>query len=104
MEYITKGYQPEDALRYFEEIAQIPHGSYNEEAVSQYLVDFAAAHGIECYRDELFNVFMKKPGSKGCENLPPILIQGHTDMVCEKNNDTVHDFTKDPLKLRIEDG
>lgn len=37
MEYITKGYQPEDALRYFEEIAQIPHGSYNEEAVSQYL-------------------------------------------------------------------
>ena len=53
MEYITKGYQPEDALRYFEEIAQIPHGSYNEEAVSQYLVDFAAAHGIECYRDEL---------------------------------------------------
>lgn len=104
MEYIVKGYQPEKLFAFFEEICAIPHGSGNEAAIAQYLVDFAAARGLACHRDAVNNVFIKAPATPGLEDRPAILLQGHTDMVCEKNNDTVHDFTRDGLALFVENG
>lgn len=104
MDYVTKGYEPADALKYFEEISAIPRGSQNEAAVADYICEFAKAHGLEYYRDEVHNVIVKKPASKGCENVPPLMLQGHTDMVCVKLPEVEHDFTKDPLELEIKDG
>ncbi len=104
MEYIIKGYQPQKLFEYFEEICAIPHGSGNEAGIADYLVAFAASHGLAYHRDAVNNVFIKAPATKGLEDRPAILLQGHTDMVCEKNNDTVHDFLRDGLKLFVEDG
>ncbi|MFI3230219.1 MAG: aminoacyl-histidine dipeptidase [bacterium] len=88
---------------YFEEISKIPRGSFNEKAISEYLVEFAKSHGLECRTDELFNVVIKKPATSGYENAPIVAIQGHTDMVCEKNKGVEHDFEKDAIKI-IYDG
>ena len=104
MDYVTKGYEPADALQYFEELSAIPRGSGNEGAVADYICEFAKAHGLEYYRDKVHNVIVKKPGSKGCENVPPLMLQGHTDMVCVKLPEVEHDFTKDPIQLEIKDG
>ncbi len=89
---------------FFEAIAKIPHGSENEKGIADYLVAFAAERGLSCYRDEANNVLIAKAGTAGRENESVLALQGHTDMVCEKNPDVVHDFEKDALKLRVEDG
>lgn len=104
MEYVITGQEPADALRYFEEISAIPRGSGNEAGIAAYLKNFAEERGLFVQVDELYNVLIKKPGSKGCENLSPVLLQGHSDIVCEKNQGTVHDFEKDPIRLKIRDG
>lgn len=104
MSYVIHGYKPEKLFRYFEDLAAIPHGSGNESAVADWLVAFAEERGLEYVRDTWNNVLIRLPASAGREGEAPLLLQGHTDMVCEKNNDTVHDFTKDPLKLQITDG
>lgn len=93
---------PKEVFYYFEEITKIPHGSGNEKAISDWLVNFAKEHNLEVIQDKANNIIIKKPGTKGYENAPTVILQGHMDMVCEKNKDTVHDFEKDPLKLRIE--
>lgn len=104
MNYVVQGYEPKRLFEYFEEICAIPHGSGNESAIADYLVAFANERGLACHRDAVNNVFIKAPATKGLEDRPAILLQGHTDMVCEKNNDTEHDFTRDGLKLFVEDG
>ena len=91
-------------MRYFEEISAIPRGSYNEKGIADYLERFASERGLYCYRDGYNNVLIKKDASKGSEDRAPILLQGHTDMVCEKNEGVEHDFLRDPLKLYEEDG
>ena len=91
-------------LRFFEEISAIPRESHHEEKIADYLVAFALERGLPYYRDELQNVLIEKAGTKGYENHAPLLLQGHTDMVCEKNADVVHDFSCDPLDLYVEDG
>lgn len=102
MNIVTKGLEPARVLSYFEEISAIPRGSGNEKGIADYLENFAKAHGLFCYRDELHNIMIKKPASAGHEAAEAVLLQGHTDIVCEKNNDCPHDFEKDPLKLYIE--
>ncbi len=87
---------------FFEEISKIPRGSGNEKAISDYIMNFAKERGFFCRQDEANNVLVKKKGTKGYENAPTLIIQGHIDMVCEKNEGTKHDFLKDPLKLKIE--
>lgn len=99
---ILKDLQPNDVFKYFEELSQIPRGSGNEKAVSDYLKNFGESLGLETIQDEALNIIIKKPATKGYENAPVVILQGHMDMVCEKNIDTVHDFTKDPLELRID--
>ena len=104
MDYVIQGYRPASLFRFFEDISRIPRSSGNEKAVSDYLVDFAAARGLECIRDELYNVLLRKPASPGCENSPGVLFQGHLDMVCEKNADVDHNFDTEPLDLYVENG
>jgi dipeptidase D len=99
---VLKDLRPYDVFKYFEEITQIPRGSGNEKGISDYLVAFAKEHNLEVIQDEALNVIIKKPGTAGYENSPIVIIQGHMDMVNEMNQGTVHDFDKDPLKLRIE--
>lgn len=102
--YITEGYEPAAVLRYFEDICAIPHGSGNEKGVADYIENFAVAHDLEYRRDSIHNMLIRKPAPAGYECVAPILLQGHTDMVCEKNKDTIHDFAHDPLQLYVEDG
>jgi len=99
---VTKGIEPTYVLYFFEKICSIPHGSRNEAELCAYICDFAKERGLWCRSDELFNVVVKKPGTVGYESGAPLMLQAHIDMVCEKNNDTVHDFTKDPLKLKVD--
>ncbi len=89
---------------FFGECCRIPHGSRNEKQLSDYVVEFAKEHGLECKQDEMYNVMVYKKASPGYEDAPAIAIQAHLDMVCEKNKDSDHDFEKDPLKLYVEDG
>ncbi len=95
---------PERVFHYFKEISKIPRGSGNEKAISDYLVDFANKHNIFVYQDESNNVLFRKEASKGYEKFKPMALQGHMDMVCEKNKEVEFDFEKDPIKLKVEDG
>lgn len=102
MEYIINGRKPIGLFRYFEEISAIPRGSYNEKAIAEYIESFAKARGLYCVRDKVDNVFVRKPASLGRESEKSVLLQAHTDMVCEQNEGTGHDFMKDPLKLYLD--
>lgn len=86
---------------HFEQISKIPRGSGNEKAISDYLLDFGKRLGLECIQDGALNIIIKKPASIGYENAPAVIIQGHMDMVCEKNSDKEHDFEKDPINLVV---
>lgn len=99
---VLNNIEPIKVFNFFEEISQIPRGSGNEKEISNYLVNFAKERNLEVIQDEALNVIIKKRASKGYENAPVTIIQGHMDMVCEKNRDTVHDFEKDPIKLRVD--
>lgn len=103
MAEILKDLQPVQVFKYFETLSQIPRGSGNEKEVSDYLVSFAKEHNLEYVQDAACNVVIKKKATPGYENRPAVILQGHMDMVCEKNKETVHDFTKDPIKLRVLD-
>lgn len=81
---VLSNLEPKEVFHYFEEICGIPHPSYKEEKISAYLVSFAKEHGLEYYQDELKNVIMIKEATAGYEDVEPIIIQGHMDMVCEK--------------------
>ena len=104
MSNVLAGLAPARVWHYFEEISNIPRGSGNEKGIADYLEAFANEHGIAVTRDAMHNIFMRKPASAGCEATPALLLQGHTDIVCEKNADVVHDFLTDPIKLLVKDG
>ena len=99
---VLENLEPKKVFHYFEEICSIPHGSRNTKQISDYLVDFAKAHGLTYYQDELNNVVIIKEASKGYENAEPVIIQGHMDMVCEKEKDCDIDFEKEGLRLYVE--
>jgi len=94
---------PIEVFRHFEKITQIPHGSGNEKALSDYILNFAKKLGLWAIQDETDTLIIRKPASAGYENSETVILQGHLDMVCEKNNDTVHDFLNDPLDLYIDE-
>ncbi len=99
---VLENLQPERVFHYFEEITKIPHGSGNTREISDYLVSFAKEHGLRYIQDESNNVVIFKPAAKGYENAPTVMLQGHMDMVCEKEPGSSHDFTRDALKLQVE--
>lgn len=87
---------------YFEEICAIPHGSRNTKQISDYLAAFAGKHGLTYYQDDANNIVIIKEASAGYENAEPVILQGHMDMVCEKENGCEIDFEKDGLDLYID--
>ena len=101
---VLAGLKPERVFYYFEEICGIPHGSGNTGKISQYLTDFAGNHDLPYIQDAMGNVIIKKAGSRGRENHPPLILQGHMDMVCEKTEDCDIDFARDGLELELKDG
>ncbi len=94
--------EPAGVFHYFEEICQIPHPSYHEKAISDYLVNFAKEHELEYYQDKLYNVIMIKEASEGYENEEPIILQGHMDMVCEKEPGCSKNMDTEGLDLEID--
>lgn len=96
--------EPKNVFYFFEEISRIPHGSYHEEAISNYLVNFAKERNLEVIQDDLFNVIIIKEASEGYEDIDPIIIQGHMDMVCEKRDDVDKDMLTTGLDLEVRDG
>ncbi len=94
--------EPKRVFAYFEDICRIPHGSGNTKAISDYCVSFAKEHHLKWMQDESNNVIIFKDGSKGYETAEPVIIQGHMDMVCEKENGVEIDFEKDGLNLYID--
>ncbi|MDE3058481.1 MAG: aminoacyl-histidine dipeptidase [Bacteroidota bacterium] len=99
----TEGLQPELVWKYFAEISRIPRGSKNEKQISTYVFQTAKKLGLETVQDKFMNVVVRTPASQGREHVPMVCLQGHLDMVCEKNNVTVHNFLKDPIEL-VRDG
>ena len=93
------GLKPEKVFYYFEKLCAIPHGSGNTKAISDYLVSFAKEQGIAYRQDNLNNVIMFAPASAGYEDHEPVIIQGHMDMVCEKDADCPLDMEKDGLDV-----
>jgi dipeptidase D len=88
--------------KFFEDILAIPHGSGNEAALAEYIRQFARKRNLSVRVDNAGNVVINKPASPGYEAYPPVVMQSHMDMVCEKNDGTVHDFTADPIRPRID--
>ena len=93
---------PDQILSFFEKISSIPRATGKEEAISNYVVSVVKELGLEFHQDEYFNVIVKKPGTEGYENSDPVMIQGHLDMVAEKDGNSTHNFDTDPLELIIE--
>ncbi|MDE6636259.1 MAG: M20/M25/M40 family metallo-hydrolase, partial [Lachnospiraceae bacterium] len=90
-------------LDYFKEVSSIPRGSGFNTKISNYLVEFAKKHELEYIQDEAENVVIYKPASKGYENCPPLIMQGHMDMVCEKVSEDAHDFENEGIRLITRD-
>ena len=101
---VLSNLEPKEVFNYFEEICGIPHGSTDTKAISDYVVSVAQANGLKYRQDESNNVIVWKDGTKGYENSAPVMLQGHMDMVCEKESGCDIDFKKDGLRLKLENG
>ncbi|UCH88935.1 MAG: aminoacyl-histidine dipeptidase [Thermoplasmata archaeon] len=91
--------QPELLWKHFDDVRKIPRCSKHEEKIREHVVNFAKSHNLEYKEDKIGNIVIKKPGSAGKENAPVTILQGHLDIVCEKDTNTVHDFDKDPIEV-----
>jgi dipeptidase D len=96
--------QPERLWFYFSEVLKIPRPSKKEEQIIRYLVKFGKEHKLETITDSVNNVIIRKPASPGLEKAPSVCLQGHVDMVCEKDADLEFDFEKDPIQAYVDDG
>lgn len=103
MEYVIQDREPIELYHFFEELSAIPRVSRHEAAAADYVVAVAKKCGLWYYEDDLHNVLVRKPGSRGCEDQKPVLLEGHLDMVGKKTAESRHDFSKDPIRL-IEEG
>ena len=97
-----KELKPELIWKYFDEITKIPRPSKKEEKIRAYLIDFANKNNLPYKEDQAGNILISKPATKGFENHKTVVLQSHMDMVCEKNNDTAHDFDNDPIQTYID--
>lgn len=95
--------EPREVLKFFKEISNIPRKSGNERGIRDYLIKFALDRNLECYTDKYFNVIIRKKASIGYEDYDYLAFQAHTDMICEKEKGSKHNFEKDPIEL-IKDG
>ena len=93
--------EPKLVWKHFDEIRKIPRCSKHEEKIRDYIVNFAQKQGLKTKVDQVGNVVILKPATVGMQNKPTVILQGHMDMVCEKNSDVLFDFSKDPIQLKI---
>lgn len=100
MKEAIAGIEPQLLWNHFYEICQIPRCSKHEEKIRQYVIQVAERNNASYKTDEVGSVVIRKPATAGKENAPVVVLQSHLDMVCEKNKDTVHDFSKDPIKIK----
>jgi dipeptidase D len=103
MSSAIEGLEPQLLWKHFAALSRIPRGSKNEAAAAQFVLDTARRLGLPARQDAIGNVLVEKPAAPGRDHLPSVCLQSHLDMVCEKNADKVHDFTKDPIEL-VRDG
>ena len=94
--------QPKEVFSIFQEITRVPRPSKHEEQISQWLADFAKAHGLECERDEALNVIMRVPATAGYEDHEGVILQAHMDMVPQKTPESTHNFETDPIEPWID--
>ncbi|WP_311525973.1 beta-Ala-His dipeptidase [uncultured Parvimonas sp.] len=95
--------KPERVFHYFRELSNIPHESHNEKAISEYIYNFGKSLGLETKQDDILNVYIRKPATKGYEDKPGIILQGHMDMVCEKATSSNHNFATDKIEWVLKD-
>lgn len=93
---------PQPLWDIFAKICSIPHPSYHEEALASHILSWANEKGLFAERDAVGNILIRKPATKGMEDRKAVVLQAHLDMVPQKNNDTVHDFTKDPIQPYVD--
>jgi len=101
---IINQYNVDNILHYFQEIANIPRKSGYEQAISNYIKDWALNLGLDVFQDEQYNLVIKKAGTEGYESHEPVILQGHMDMVCTKLESVEHDFINSPIALHVENG
>ena len=97
-----KELDPQIVWKNFYALTQIPRPSKHEELAVEYMYNWGKEHGLETIKDEVGNIIIRKPATPGCENMKGVILQGHIDMVPQKNNETVHDFEKDPIQTWID--
>ena len=100
---LLDGLEPRLLWKHFDKIRTIPRCSGHEEKAREYVLGFAREHKFEALHDETGNVVVKVPASPGLEKAPTVILQGHLDMVCEKNSDVDFDFSKDPIEIEIDE-
>ncbi len=99
---VLSGLKPTGLWKNFEDICSIPHPSKHEEKIREHVLAWAKTHNLQTKVDEVGNVIVSKPATPGMDDRKGIILQAHLDMVPQKNNDTPHDFLKDPIKPRID--
>ena len=99
---MIKNLNPQIVWKNFYELTRIPRPSKHEELAVEYMYNWGVSHGLETIKDEVGNIIIRKPATPGCENMKGVILQGHIDMVPQKNADTVHDFEKDPIETWID--
>lgn len=102
MSSIFEGLKPSLIWKHFEQILKIPHCSGNEKALGDYIISVAEGLELKWRRDKVGNIVVEKDASTGHENADIVILQGHLDMVCEKNSDVEHDFSKDSIKAEVQ--
>lgn len=99
---VIENLEPKTVWKHFDEIRKIPRCSKHEEKIREYIIEFAKHHNLKYKTDKSGNIVIAKSARPGMGNKPVVILQGHMDMVCEKNSDVEHDFAKDPIKLKRE--
>jgi Xaa-His dipeptidase (EC:3.4.13.3). Metallo peptidase. MEROPS family M20C len=93
---------PRPVWAFFDQICAIPHPSYHESQLAQFIIDWAKGRGLDVRQDQTGNLFIRKPATPGMENRKGVVLQAHLDMVPQKNEHTVHDFTRDPIRPYVD--
>lgn len=101
MDHPIQSLEPRELWEIFHRITQIPRPSWHEERIQEFVMGFGRSLGLETLKDQAGNIIIRKPATAGMENRKGVILQGHLDMVPQKNNNKVHDFVNDPIETRI---
>ena len=96
--------EPREVMFFFEELSARHRCSQHEKDATDYIATFAKERGLDYHRDDLDNIIVKKPGTKGYEDAPTVILHGHIDMVCKLEDGVTHDFATDGVKLKVDEG